>query len=499
MGSIVEMQPFATEFPVKRSDNKAAFPAEVFIWLRGMRGSTVLASTSEHEFDGENVYLISESGEELRMRELKREDNWEAIGFQHDMPDSQGRVWRTEAVLRRGKADGDEDLIRFRTQCLAKKPGAFLESPKKPFLIKALLKSGCGGLDGKMDVCDEPLWLEDEEDDLVLAELILSGEASRWLPIIYISATGHSEWLATQDQIEKLAYDLGGVAHVVVEPSRNFSIRLRDSSEGRNIYNGTLGIAMPHRGFIRRFFLGRQFENVADLIDGIRSAAIRLRGFMPSVGWDWTELQEHALGNQRAALRGSLSQSDADQLLDDFTKQLHDLQEENRRLSEQFNTQAVSDIAKEERDFAGDGILRSVVKEIYLGEITDRIKLAAKIALSVAEPNGIDDRTVAVWKEIIERVPRSPALDELLADLGRATKDPRRMADELSALLEGHGYRKKSDNKHIRLEPEDGYVGLQNITVPKTPSEIRGLMNQRKQIERTLGIGKLPDNQHAEK
>jgi hypothetical protein len=131
-------------------------------------------------------------------------------------------------------------------------------------------------------------------------------------------------------------------------------------------------------------------------------------------------------------------------------------------------------------------------KEIYEGEIVDRIRLAASSALSAAEANGIDTRTASVWKLIVERMPRSAGLDELLADLGRATKDPKRMADELTALLCRHGYRSKSDNKHIRLEPDDGYEGLQNITIPKTPSDPRGLMNQRKQIERTLGIGRLP-------
>lgn len=491
------MLPFATEFPVKRSGNKAAFLAEVLTWLRGMRDSTVLTPTADHELDGENVYLISESGEELRMRELKHNSDWVAIGFQHDMPDDQGRVWRTEGVLHRGEGDAEEDLIRFRTQCLARRPGAFLETPKKPYLVKALLKEGWGGLDGEIDVCDEPLWLEDSEEDVTLAALVLSGRASKWLPIVYVSATGHDEWLLTQNEITKLAYDLGGVAHVVVEPSRTFSMRLRDVSEGRNTYNGTLGIAMPHHGFIRRLFLGHQFEDVRDLIEGVRTATLRLRGFMPSVGWDWTELQEHALRNQRAALRGSLSQTDSEQLFDDYSKQLGEQQDEIRRLKEQLGSQAVTDIEREELGSSVD-ILRRVGKEIYEGEVVDRIRLAVQLALLTAEVNGIDDRTVAMWKRIIGRVPRSPALDELLADLSRATKDPKRMANELTALLCHHGYRSKSDNKHIRLEPDNGYEGLQNITIPKTPSEFRGLTNQRKQIERTLGIGKLPGDVRAE-
>ncbi|WP_165895215.1 hypothetical protein [Sphingomonas sp. PP-CC-3G-468] len=486
------MQPFATEFPVKRFDNRAAFPSEVFAWLRGMRSSRILSSTVQRELEDENVHLIAGSGEELRVRELTQEGVRVAVGFQHDMPDDQGRTWRTEAVLRRGAIDAEQDVIRFRTQCLAKRPGAFLESPKKPFLIKALLKEGWGGIDGEIEVLDEPLWLEDDDEDVALAELILDGEASRWLPIIYVSATEGDRWLLTKDEIEKLAYDLGGVAHVVVEPNRQFSFRLKASCDGRNVYNGTLGIAMPHRGFIRRFFLGIRFPDVASIVGDIRAAAVGLRGFMPSVGWDWTEMQEHVLRNQRVALRGSLSESAADELFDDYNKQLNDLQEENRWLKEQRHSQAVTEIAAEERDPTTEGVFQGVIKEIYAGEMADRIRLAARTALTVAESNGIDGRSVAVWEGIVERVPRSTGLDELLADLERATKDPKRMANEVTAVLQRHGYHGKSENRHIRLEPDDGYHGLQNITVPKTPGEIRGLKNQRKQIERTLGISKLP-------
>jgi hypothetical protein len=395
-------------------------------------------------------------------------------------------------VLRRGEVNAEQDLIRFRTQCLAKHPGAFLETPKKPYIVKALLKELWGGLDGEIDVCDEPLWLDDNDEDLALAERVISGTASSRLPIVYASATGHEHWLLTVDELMKLAYDLGGVAHVVVEPNRSFSMRLRDASEGRNVYNGALGIAMPQHGFIRRLFLGPQFENPFDLVEGVRAAALRLRSFMPSVGWDWTDLQEHVLRSQRASLRSSLSQRDADQLVDDFSSQLSEQQDEIRRLKKQISSQAVTDIEKEELVSSADDIFRRLGKEIYEGEIVDRIRLATSSALSAAEANGIDTRTASVWKLIVERMPRSAGLDELLADLGRATKDPKRMADELTALLCRHGYRSKSDNKHIRLEPDDGYEGLQNITISKTPSDPRGLMNQRKQIERTLGIGRLP-------
>lgn len=139
------MVPFSTEFPVIPSDNRAAFVAEVVAWIRGMRHQTVLSKDSEAELDGAHVQVRSPTGEELRMRELQTSDGWAAIGARHDLPDDLGRVWRTECVLRRGAAEGGQDLVRLRTQCIATTAGAKLETPRKPYLIKALLKNGWGG------------------------------------------------------------------------------------------------------------------------------------------------------------------------------------------------------------------------------------------------------------------------------------------------------------------------------------------------------------------
>ena len=104
----------------------------------------------------------------------------------------------------------------------------------------------------------------------------------------------------------------------------------------------------------------------------------------------------------------------------------------------------------------------------------------------MADQVGLDRRSKALLEAAVKNLPSSPALLELLQDLKRATKDPRRAATELTALLLRHGYREKSENRHIRLEAKDGYTGLDAITIPKTPSDSRGLTNLRKQIERTL-------------
>lgn len=482
------MLPFATEFPVKPIENRAAFVAEVIAWLRGTAYSTVLASESNKELDGENVHIRSENGEELRLREHREGGDWSAIGFRHDFPDNEGRLWRTEAVLRRPAVEEKNDLLRLRTQCLATRAGVRLDTPRKPYLIKSLLKGGWGGTDAHLTVTDKPTWLQDDEVGLGTARLVTLGDATRWLPSIYVSATGQGAWLLSQSEIEKLAYDLGGIAHVVVEPNRAFSFRLRDATEGRNAYGGTVGLSVPSHGVVRRYYLGWQIEDGRGLATAIRVAAANLRSQMPAFGWDWTELQEQALRAQRERDRSRLSAEESEQL---FVEEIENLQDKIRQLEQQLSSYPVDSVGTDDAEFSTDNLVGRIGPEVYSGEISDRLRFAAKTTLSVAEQIGLDERSRAILQRIVDRLPLSPALGELSQDLARATKDPKRVASELISLLGRHGYSEKSDNKHIRLEANKGYDGLDAITLPKTPSENRGLKNLRKQIERTLGLTKL--------
>lgn len=280
------MVPFATEFPILKFSTSAAFVAEVIAWLRGTEYSTVLDSVRNGDVQQENAHLRAESGEELRLRELKGDLGLQAIGFRHDFPDERGRLWRTECVLKYADKLTGQDIIRFRTQCLANTPGAYLESPRKPYLIKSLLKGGLGGLDRSLEVSDQPLWLDDNEIGLETARNVTIGEANELLPIIYVSSSDRNDWAVSQNEIEKLAYDMGGVAHVVVEPNRLFSIRLRDASAGRNVYGGTIGISIPKRGFVRRYYLGWQIENKRALLDAVKLTITKMQAQSPALGWD---------------------------------------------------------------------------------------------------------------------------------------------------------------------------------------------------------------------
>lgn len=164
------MSIFATEFPLKGENDRGVFLAELIGWLRGIKNSSILRQNSERDLDGENVQLRSEFGEDLRIRELKHEGFFNAIGFRHEIPDDEGRVWRTEGVLRANSDDLDQSLLKIRTQCLAGSAGVDLRIPRKPYLIKEIIRNGHAGKDLDFEVRDELLWLENTDSDLKIAK-----------------------------------------------------------------------------------------------------------------------------------------------------------------------------------------------------------------------------------------------------------------------------------------------------------------------------------------
>lgn len=484
------MIPFATEFPVKSILNRTVFIAQVTKWLSGVKNSTIIEA-GKTELDSENAVLRSPKGEELRLRELYQEDGSKIIGIRHDIPDEEGRTWRTEAVLRHDNTKANkEGILRIRTQCFALKPGVHLDFPRKPYLVKNLLGDGLGGYDGLLDVSDQPIWLDDDDEGMMLAYSATLGQASRYLPIIYVSAMGTEKWSLSKNDIQNLAFKLGGVAHVVLEPSRSFSFLLREKAEGANVYGGSIGLTLPEKGLVRRFHLGWQFRDKASLINELHNTTLNLRSQMPAESWDWIELQEQALHIQRN--RDKNQQHTTKQKEESLREEILTLKEQINQLKEQISSRPVTEtIGQESWGLSNETLIGQIGPEIYHGEFSDRLRLAVIMALDVADQKGLDRRSKAIFQEIKKKLPVSPSLSNLIQDLEQIAKNPKKIASDATKLLSRHGYQGKSENKHIRLEAKKGYTGLEAITLPKTPSDNRGLKNQVSQIKQALGVNKL--------
>jgi hypothetical protein len=489
------MLTFATEFPVSPGLTRQVFVAEVLGWLRGMQASRVLDTHATEELAGDHARLVSPGGESLELRELATGAEHRGppmTGFRHDLPDADGRLWRTEGVLR-GPAPDAPALLRIRTQSIARLPGAPLELPKKPWLITALLGRGLGAQDGHFTVGREPFRLAGDEAALDLAVEVVEGRASLSLPVVWLSAGDHGPGPFEGDEIDRLAHQLSGVAHVVVEPDRDFSFRLRARCGGRNAYGGTIALSLPGRGILRRLHPGGRFPDAAALAEGVKTSARQLRSMMPAEGWDWSGLELAALRSQRRDEGERREQAAYVDLLEGEIQSLEarvaELEAERREASDAAMASAGD--GAEGTGASGapwDGVLEHA---LYEGELSDRLRLAARTALDTAEARGLDPRTRAVLQRFLDKVPVSEGLRALRAGLEAATRDDRKFAPQVAKLLDRHGYREKGDTRHMRLEPREGFAGLETLTLPLTPGDHRSSRNNRQQVLRTLGLTHL--------
>lgn len=485
------MSLFATEFPIKDSITAGEFVSQVVSWLRGNKFSTVLDKANNHELDTSFAHLRGENGEELLLRSLENIDNSVALGFRHDIKDDEGRLWRTQAVLKQNFPSPTGNFIRFKTQCTAIGPTARIDTPRKPYLIRTLINDNWPTNDGVLQISDKPIWLTDDANGLDLAANTTLGLSTHHLPVIYISAKGTSKWEFSAEEIDKLAYDLGGVAHVVTEPSRNFAVKLKNIVDGKNAYGGSIGVIAPKHGLLRKIFSSSENSENVNTLSVVRKIATIVRSQTPAMGWDWINLQEESLYIQRIKERNRLTNAEIEDLYEhEIIAKNERIQELEKQLSERPYDVSLGNI---EENLLSQNLVERTGLEIYEGEFSDRVRAAIRSCLTHAEADGLDKRSILVLESIIKNTSFSDDLVDLKSEIKRAATDMKRSSSEMRDILLRHGYVEKADKKHIRLEAKSAFMGLDPVTLSKTPSDHRGPQNTKSQIEKTLGITKLVD------
>jgi hypothetical protein len=471
----------ATEFPVKGALSRPRFIAEIVAWLRGNGGSSVLDDGGALDADEVYAYLRSPRGEELKFREVDSESS-KLIGFRHDLPDMEGRVWRTEGVLAVGATEGEPGLFRIRSQCIGIDTSAKLEIPFKPFLVKALLRQDFGAPDGALPTTDKPIYLSEEPADLDRAVQICTGNATSYLPVVYVS-TFRGIPLFSADDLDHLADRLAGCAHLVVEPSSRFSFRLAEASARRNAYMGAIGLALPGRGTVKRFY-SQPGQSLIELKNMIVAAARAAATQSRPQGVSWSDIQEIALLNARRDTSGSAFDAELEEL---YKEEIQDKERQIADLRKSIEQQQERILLLEEAIESSNasawsvGLSDKLPLELYPGEIVEWLKKAAHLYTERADTHA---RGRAVLDSFNKVFVRADGLREINEVLSRAAKDS---TGELQAFLQAKGYTVRA-GKHIVLEPPAELPGVSNITLPRTPSDWRGNQNQKSDIKKALGL-----------
>ncbi|UWQ02015.1 hypothetical protein K3X44_01270 [Aliiroseovarius crassostreae] len=481
------MSVFATEFPVKNSIAKAQFAGAVIAWIRGINKSKILDQANTQEFYDDDIWLESDNGETLSIKGFE-DGHVLSFGARLEIPDDTGRRWRTECVYSRF---GQAAFLRVRGQCVATSATATVLTPKKPVFITQSIDANWSEKDGSVQTSSTPHHLNDS--DLQIASSIFKGSHSTFLPIIYLSRNNDNSLPTDPNRLAKAA---AGVAHVFIEPTRGFSFKLREALDDRNPYGGAIGIVSPTGNQIARIFPYFDNFNSYDIADRcVEYVNEYMSGFATSKGWEWQQLQEAQTRKLRevARLKDTQNSKELNDYIELVDAEIEAKDEQIDILKDQLEIARVQAQAKpvETDHLIPTELARTIGSELYEGEFSDRLR---RILAHYTEHHSeeLDTRTNEFAKRFIKKSSYSGRAISLVQQIKGASRDGNQMPKLLGGLLQGFGFSKSQDGKHLKFTPPSELFGIQPEILPSTPSDSqRGGRNRGAEIIRAWGLNEL--------
>ena len=281
----------------------------------------------------------------------------------------------------------------------------------------------------------------------------------------------------------KLAQWASGMAHVVTEPSRQFSLVLASRVARINPYQGAVSICWPRgSGRATRFFSYEyrdQVKYASAIADAIRSA---LAGRRPDYHCTWDYLRELIVRKKIESLRRE-GRAGIEEYIKAFDEELK-LTKSRLEGAEREIGRLKAESANRSRGsrIYSEGLLVSgSEQDLFAGEHRDILIRALTIAQNNVQPDG---RVRDVLQALIKANPPSGESDRIeegirniLANCNDAGKRERRALEDL-------GFSISEDGKHLKLifRGDDRYT----FTMSKTGSDWRGMKNWISDVTKRL-------------
>ncbi len=463
---------FATEFPLATGTSPESVLRLACDWVSGSPHTSIPESAFETLPTNESIQIKADAETVVLAAASTSDTSISGLQYQRLDDDLQ---WTTSIVA---QSDVHETLFSLQISCESLGTATKLPPPKKPFIIKQVLKVLGGGSDGEIPVTDKPFTLGNGHADAAAA--LITGEAKNRLPIVYVSV-GFDDELSVDPN--RLATFVSGLAHVIVEPSREFSSRLRGLVGGKNVYGGTIGVYWPQSSARKSYYMERFGHDGLALqraiSDDLRQALANRR---LTTTCTWPHLQEQLSRIRVSALREKGSSS-VEAYVDAFDAELKAKEQrlaeadgEIQRLNSEIRRLAASSTSN-------TGSLLNVGKEhdLYPQELRDLL-----ISMLSDSVRNVKDgsRRQHVLLDLLEINHPGNWAKETEASIKTALKDYRSMDAKTRSVLVDAGFSISEDGKHYKITFCDDPRYM--FALPKTSSDHRAGKNAASEIVGTL-------------
>ncbi len=454
------MLSFFTEFPVIDACTYDEFNKEIKNWVLKSPHSNIVNEDFPNRYETEEKIINSENQKILVIKDSNNNIGYKNIVYDRSL------TWET--IITHSTIDGNP-WVSIRVSVESNSPIIRLPESKKPIICKNLVSKFGGSYDGELMVQDSPHFLNDS--DLNIAKNIIESNSSNRLPIVYVSKPFRGKW---DIDVNKLAYDLSGMAHVVVEPTRDFSKNLMKITFSKNVYGGSIGIYWPNVSQ-RKTFFSEQFSNDKNsyeksITEYVKKSLLNRR---PLAACTWSSIQLNMASHNYNSLKNSKS-ADLDKYILNFDSEMF---AKNEKLEE--SEKEISRLSSELKRYEEESGYKSYLKincgtsqDLYNGETSSIIIDLIKAALENSKENS---RVETILKEIVNNNEYPEERNELKNSIKNCLRNYRKFDAKIRRELEDIGFTISEDGKHYKLTLFDDKKLV--FTASKTPSDNRSGLN----------------------
>ncbi len=225
---------FATKLYVKESLTDEIFIEMAVEWVSGGNNYTF----EKIVWDGSEEYSVENFNKTQQFSIMKYDD---AVIIH--LVNKDGKIiWTNDFVLtyKEGRRILAVQLYNEAEDMSVKLPKNF----NRPRLLKKIIANDFGAEDNGLAINGKPLYID--EMNIQIIENVILKRNKYMMPVVYIA----SNFFENKFEVDfnELAKDLAGVAHVLVETSRQVAKKLKEVTDGRNPYNGAVQIFYSHDG-----------------------------------------------------------------------------------------------------------------------------------------------------------------------------------------------------------------------------------------------------------
>ncbi|MCS4505890.1 hypothetical protein NYO91_17555 [Arhodomonas aquaeolei] len=390
--------------------------------------------------------------------------------MQHRYRDENQLEWVTELV---GHEMPDGLLTSVRVHCTSMVTGVEVPWARKPYIIRQLIEKLGGGLDGGLSVDEVPYYLSEDEIDLAAAAI--TGHLGNRLPVVYVSLGPDNK---LHLNVRTLAKWLSGMAHVLVEPSRDFSFRLMHKVDRSNAYGGAIGLYWPDGAAFDRTFVGARGPKAT-----ARFLAMRVQTALcqsqPTDLSTWMAVRALVARERFAALRSSGTE-DIDDWVEAFDEERQSLEGQLAEAKSQIASLSAQLRGAYHSGESGDLLSAGTEQDLFPGERAEVVQDALRHALSNA---GEDTRTAHILSDLVSS-DEAQVRGSLAEAVRAALQDKMNIGAREISEIRGLGFSVTDEGKHYKAVFRDD--PRYTFTLHKTASDHRAPKNLVSQINRKL-------------